>query len=127
LFALLFDHSSLQTDTSGQLNVFDASVVPHAALLLFAGNEILQSNPGKKKNARKSQRIVVNQWIEMELSELHLACYRKLAREIETVLRSKVELPHSDVEPKLRVIREALRLLLRNTEDDDDEDVSDEG
>lgn len=87
-------------------------MIPHAVLLLFAGNEIVMSNPGKKKNARKSSRIMLNGWIEMELSELHLACYRRIQREIESVLRQKVEYQQCDLLDRQAMIQSVLMILL---------------
>ncbi len=97
-------------------------MIPHSALLLFAGNEILLSNPGKKKNQRKCQRVVINRWIEMELSELHLACYRRVSKEIESVLRQKVEdvhNQHSKLLEKQASIAAVLEILLKSSDDDD--------
>lgn len=64
--------------------------IPHLILLLFAGNEITLSNPGKK-NSRKCKRIILNGWIEMEITELQLAIFRCLQKEIEKLLILYVE------------------------------------
>lgn len=85
--------------------------MPHPALLLFAGNEIGLSNPGKK-SSRRSLRVQINRWIEMELPELHLACFRRLQKEIEALLRAKVENPHLDISERQKVVSAAVCVLL---------------
>jgi hypothetical protein len=70
--------------------VFDITKVPHLVLLLFAGNEINLSNSGKK-HSRKCKRIILNGWIEMEITELQLAIFRILQKEIEKLLILYVE------------------------------------
>ncbi len=79
------------------------------------------SNPGKKKNHRKSSRIILNGWIEMELTELHLACYRRIQRAIEQVLRTQVEQQSKEKpdqsegisqQEQLKIIQSVLTILL---------------
>jgi hypothetical protein len=81
---------SFQNVVNDQINVFDITKVPHLVLLLFAGNEINLSNPGKK-HSRKCKRIILNEWIEMEITELQLAIFRILQKEIEKLLILYVE------------------------------------
>lgn len=59
----------------------------------------------------------------MDLSELHLACYRRVSKEIESVLRQKVEDLHnhlhsSKLQEKQASIASVLEILLKTSEDD---------
>ena len=71
---------------SSKLFIYDATLIPHAALLLFSGSQL-------QFTSHKRNRVVVGGWIEMELSELHAVLYRRLQKEIEQLLRLIVEQP----------------------------------
>lgn len=157
-----------------RIQVFDATVVPHPALLLFAGNDIaikkLPTSASSTDLSRRQQRRLANaqhyqqstahltshaqqrrclrvqiaQWIEMELSEVHVACYRRLQREIETLLRCQVEsalhfYPRESstasatssmvLRERQQVVRGAISILVRSflpPEDDEEEEEEDE-
>lgn len=127
------------------INVFDATVIPHPAVLLFVSNEVdLKKVPSasiskKEKNRSRDQqyrhcvRVQIAGWIEMELSELHVSFYRRVQREIENVFREQVEKslsPHSARKKELRgkdrlqLLRDAIGLLIRSflPENEDVED-----
>lgn len=72
---------------SSRLFIFDASVIPHTALLIFSGAELVRD--------RKKGRVVLNNWIEVEISELHAVLFRRLQREMQELLQLKVEDPLS--------------------------------
>ncbi|KAJ1406708.1 hypothetical protein B484DRAFT_208799, partial [Ochromonadaceae sp. CCMP2298] len=83
---------------SGRLFLYDATVVPHAALLLFSSAE-LQLSPlkGVGRAERKTvggpgRRLLRARvgWIEVQVSELHAILYQRLQREVESLLRARV-------------------------------------
>jgi hypothetical protein len=123
---------------TNKINVFDATVVPHACLLLFAGNEIhvkkmstgkdnLQSKNKKKRKERRAVRVQICNWIEMELSELHLAFYRRIQHEFEMIMRLRVEGRYDEqvMAEKQKLVAQAVSILIGKgdsdevTEDDD--------
>ena len=80
--------------TINKLFLFDATLVPHAAVLLFSNSELVYHH--------KTRRVTVSGWIEMGITELHCILYRRLQREIEGLLRCKVENPGEDIAVRQR-------------------------
>lgn len=116
--------------------MFDATLVPHMALLLFSGNEFIVSAPQKgasKPHRRQQQQqrqeddqlllqlqgegsamcsVTLNAWIRVQLTELHAVLARRLQREIEALLRLKVEQPHADTHDRQRILATVVQQLL---------------
>eukprot|EP00599_Poterioochromonas_sp_BG-1_P001230 CAMPEP_0173136584 /NCGR_PEP_ID=MMETSP1105-20130129/2572_1 /TAXON_ID=2985 /ORGANISM="Ochromonas sp., Strain BG-1" /LENGTH=219 /DNA_ID=CAMNT_0014048797 /DNA_START=386 /DNA_END=1042 /DNA_ORIENTATION=- len=80
----------MKSAVNDQIQVFDLTKIPHLLILLFTNNEINLSNPGKK-NSRLCKRIKIRDWIEMEITELQLAIFRLLQKEMEKLLILHVE------------------------------------
>ena len=80
--------------TINKLFLFDATLVPHASVLLFSNSELVYNH--------KTHRVTVSGWIEMQITELHCILYRRLQREIEGLLRCKVENPGEDIAARQR-------------------------
>ena len=89
---------------STKLFLFDATVVPHAAVLLFSANNLVLN--------KKRDRVLVGGWIEMHITELHCILYRRLQREIEDLLRSKVENTKLDISRRQQILRFIVQTLL---------------
>lgn len=87
-----------------KLFLFDGTVVPHAAVLLFSNSDIVWS--------KGRDRVTVGGWIEMKITELHCILYRRLQREIEDLLRSKVEDPAVDITARQRNLTYIVQLLV---------------
>lgn len=87
-----------------KLFLFDCTVVPHAAVLLFSNNNLVWN--------RDTRRVTVGGWIEMKISELHCILYRRLQREIEGLLRTKVEDSSADISLRQRLLVEILTSLV---------------
>ncbi len=90
--------------------LFDATVVPHVAVLLF-GNGCHDFKISKKRD-----RVTVGGWIEMKVSELHAVLYKRLQQEIECLLRLKVETPLLDIAERQRDVRFIVETLLAGSE-----------
>lgn len=99
----------------------DCTVVPHVAILLFAGELRVSRKPkghgGSKssysdKSCRKDCLVTVAGWIQFRMSELHAALYRRLQQEIEDLLRRKAEDPCCDVTGRQAVVVAVLTALV---------------
>jgi hypothetical protein len=88
----------------GKLFLFDATVVPHAAVLLFSGCDLVRHH--------KMDRVTINGWIEMGITELHCILYRRLQQEIEVLLRSKVETPSLDIRKRQNTLQKIVLKLI---------------
>jgi hypothetical protein len=86
-----------------KLFLFDCTVVPHAAVLLFSNNNLVWN--------KTTHRVTVGGWIEMKISELHCILYRRLQREIEGLLRTKVEDASADISARQRNLVHILSML----------------
>lgn len=89
---------------SSRLFIFDASVIPHTALLIFSGAELVRD--------WKKKRVVLNNWIEVELSELHAVLFRRLQREMQELLQLKVEDPRADIVQRKNSLCDVVEALL---------------
>lgn len=90
--------------------LFDATVVPHVAVLLF-GNGCHDFRIGRKRD-----RVIVSGWVEMKVSELHAVLYKRLQQEIECLLRLKVENSQLDITERQRDLRYIVETLLEGSE-----------
>lgn len=114
----------VKNQVNDQVQLFDLTRVPHEALLLFAGNEVtLANNKGQAndKNSKRAgltrrdrMRVQLYAWIEMQISELHLACFRYVQREIEEMLLQKVQDPNQDISNKQTLISSVVKELLKH-------------
>jgi hypothetical protein len=95
---------------SSQVYLFDATAVPHVAVLLF-GNGCHDF-----KISTKRDRVVVGGWIEMRVEELHAVLYKRLQQEIECLLRIKVEDPTHDVADREKDLRFIVETLLAGSQ-----------
>eukprot|EP01034_Spumella_vulgaris_P021324 gene21324-27354_t len=95
---------------SSQVYLFDATAVPHVAVLLF-GNGCHDF-----KISAKRDRVVVGGWIEMCVEELHAVLYKRLQQEIECLLRLKVEDPLVDVREREKDLRFIVETLLSGSQ-----------
>lgn len=78
------------------------------SVLLFG-----QSKNEKQKSSRS--KVIVNGWIHLRISELHSVLIRKIQREIESILASKVKVDHElyDImREKEKVVTQLLEKLL---------------
>jgi len=57
-------------------------------------------------------RVQVGGWIQMQITELHAILYRRLQREIESLLRLKVETPEHDVRQRVHNLGRIIQSLL---------------
>jgi hypothetical protein len=114
--------------------VFDLTLVPHLILLLFTpGNEITLANSGKKQTSktnrddRRCARVILRNWIEMEVTELQLAIFRRIRVEIEKLLSAKMIASHNhisaasgtcgnrEIETRSRLLASILNILVSNS------------
>lgn len=84
--------------------LFDATVVPHASVLLFSNSELVYTH--------KTSRVCVSGWIEMNITELHCILFRRLQREIEELLRVKVEDPSVDISVRQKNLTYIVSMLV---------------
>lgn len=99
--ALLVYYKKMALD---RLFLFDCTVVPHAAVLLFSGASLAWH--------KDRDRVTVGGWIDMRITELHCALYRRLQREIENLLRVKVEDPGADIRARQRLLTHIVQMLV---------------
>ena len=85
--------------------LFDATVVPHTAVLLFSNANLVWNSD--------RDRVSVGGWIEMCITELHCVLFRRLQREIESLLRAKVEDPTLDIADRQCTLRHAVLALVQ--------------
>lgn len=109
-----------------QIQVFDGTVVPHLSLLLFGTSEIqAHARKGQEKMKRSTRkeralRVHVQGWVEMDLSELHLAYVRRVQKEIEELLQYKVQQRSKgkdgddDCEAKQQLLSSMVSILLQS-------------
>ncbi len=108
-------------------------MVPHLILLLFTpGNEITLANSGKKQTSktnrdRRSARVILRNWIEMEVTELQLAIFRRIRVEIEKLLLAKMTATKSkhnynvsargkrEIEKRSRLLASILNILVNTS------------
>lgn len=88
---------------STKLFIHDASSVPLPAILLFGGDISI---------SKSRDRILVDGWIQLKASELHAVLYKRLQREIETMLIKKVENPKVNLSERQKIVRDVLVKLL---------------
>lgn len=99
--ALLVYYKKMALD---RLFLFDCTVVPHAAVLLFSGASLAWH--------KNRDRVTVGGWIDMRITELHCALYRRLQREIEALMRAKVEDPCADIRDRQRLLTHIVQMLV---------------
>ena len=90
--------------TINKLFLFDATVIPHTSILLFSNSDLVYNY--------KTQRVSVSGWIEMSITELHCILFRRLQREIEDLLRCKVECPQTDISVRQKNLTYIVSLLV---------------
>jgi hypothetical protein len=101
--------SSNPSSSTPSVSVFDCSVVPHAAVLLFAGKmHIVRS----EKSGKSTGKVRICDWIEMSVSEEDAVLCKKLREEIERLLRVIVERPGEDISTRLNRLRAVIDLVV---------------
>jgi ATP-dependent RNA helicase DHX57 len=95
-------HKKVST-TDSSVSVYDCSVIPHAAVLLFGGDLNLN---------RSRDKVYVGDWIKMPVTELHAVLFKKLQGEVDSVLQCKVENPGADMSKRLSDLRELIDSVL---------------
>jgi HrpA-like RNA helicase len=88
---------------STKLFLHDCSSVPLPAILLFGGDLTI---------SKSRDRVIVDTWIQLKSSELHAVLYKRLQREIEGLLISKVETPDADLADRQGILIAVLSKLL---------------
>lgn len=73
------------------------------AVLMFGGDLTI---------SKTRDKLVVGGWIGMKMSEVHAVLFCQLQREVDMVLRAKVEDPHKDVTAQQMGLRRVLGSLL---------------
>ena len=89
--------------SSTKLYLHDVTSIPIGALLLFAGDIFI---------SRQRERIIVDGWIHLKMSELHAVLYKRLQAEIEAMLVVKIENTASDISKQQQIIHDILTELL---------------
>ena len=89
--------------SSTKLYLHDVTCIPIGALLLFAGDIFI---------SRQRERIIVDGWIHLKMSELHAVLYKRLQAEIDSMLVVKIENTSSDISQQQKIIHDILIELL---------------
>jgi ATP-dependent RNA helicase DHX36 len=89
--------------SSTKLYLYDVTCIPIGALLLFAGDIFI---------SRQRERIIVDGWIHLKMSELHAVLYKRLQAEIDSMLVVKIENTSSDISQQQKIIHDILIELL---------------
>jgi hypothetical protein len=87
-----------------RLFLFDCTVVPHAAVLLFSGGSLAWQ--------KNKDRVTLGGWVDMRITELHCVLYRRLQREIDSLMRVKVEDPGRDISDRQHMLSHIVQLLM---------------
>jgi uncharacterized protein YcgI (DUF1989 family) len=98
--------------TEGDAQLFDATRVPHEALLMFAGGDIALASSSCASDRKSGIRVQIHGWIELSIEELHLACLRRVQAEIEALLVEKVEEPRKSMHERQMRLSDLVSTLL---------------
>lgn len=99
-------HKKVST-TDSTVSIYDCSVIPHAAVLLFGGDLNLN---------RTRDKVYVGDWIKMSVNELHAVLFKKLQVEVDSVLQCKVEDPGRDISDRLSELRDVIDSVMADVD-----------
>ena len=99
-------HKKVST-TDSMVSIYDCSVIPHAAVLLFGGDLNLN---------RTRDKVYVGDWIKMPVNELHAVLFKKLQIEVDSVLQCKVEDPGRDITERLSELRDIIDSIMADAD-----------
>jgi hypothetical protein len=91
----------LQTN---KIFLFDATIIPHEIILLFTTNNM--------KYIKKQNRVVIDEWISIELTELTFVLFKSVREGIDDLLKKKVENKIDGVDEKLKILQNILNILI---------------
>lgn len=89
--------------STNKVYIYDCTAVPVPAMMLFGGELSI---------AKSRDRVIIDGWIQIKASELHAALYKRLQREIESMLIQRVESPQSNIFARQTLLIQILTKLL---------------
>jgi hypothetical protein len=100
----------LQIGSERGIQLFDCTPVPTMSVLLFGHSKSEKRKSHSHTNSRS--KVVVNGWVHLRISELHAVIVRKIQREIESILTSKVQAMNEESRNIMREKERVVTLLL---------------